>query len=338
MFRFLACWNEIRAGRNRPEDGSFRALIVGRHRFMKLHQLRDVVAVAERGSLRAASRHLGIAQPSLTRSISELERELGVALFHRQARGVALTTAGRLFLRRAASITREMERAKEELDQFNGTEQGKVVACLSAVPHIALLPHALRPFAARYPGVHLHLIEGVYPPTEPALLDGSIDFYVGPAPEGALAPGLSRELLFDNRIVVLARHGHPLAQARSLQDLVGAAWISTSYTHSTAAELGVLFSSHGLPQPRFAMRTQSAFSLLMALTSTDFLAMAPLQWTEVGLFRRGIIRLQLNEPLQASPIVLIQRTGLPLTPAAQHFADLLRRGHRAPPQDADARA
>ena len=47
---------------------------------MKINHLRDVLAVAEHGSLRAAARHLGVAQPALTRSIRELERELGVAL------------------------------------------------------------------------------------------------------------------------------------------------------------------------------------------------------------------------------------------------------------------
>ena len=50
---------------------------------MNLNQLRDVLAVAARGSLRAAARQLGVAQPALTRSIHELERELGVPLFER---------------------------------------------------------------------------------------------------------------------------------------------------------------------------------------------------------------------------------------------------------------
>ena len=61
---------------------------------MKMHHLRDVLAVAERGSLRAAARHLGVAQPALTRSIRELERELGAALFERRSTGVVVTAIG----------------------------------------------------------------------------------------------------------------------------------------------------------------------------------------------------------------------------------------------------
>ena len=68
---------------------------------MKLNSLRDFLAVAERGSLRAAARQLGVAQPAITRNIQELEKELGVVLFERQARGVTLSPMGEVFLRRA---------------------------------------------------------------------------------------------------------------------------------------------------------------------------------------------------------------------------------------------
>jgi DNA-binding transcriptional LysR family regulator len=87
---------------------------------MKLHHLRDIVAIAERGSLRAAARHLSVAQPALTRSVRELERELGVALFERRTRGMILTPMGNAFMRRARSILGEMRRARDEVEQLHG--------------------------------------------------------------------------------------------------------------------------------------------------------------------------------------------------------------------------
>ena len=147
---------------------------------MKLNQLRDVLAVAERGSLRAAARELGLAQPALTRSITLLERELGVTLFERQARGMQLTTMGEHFVRRASAIRSELKRAREELEQLGGDTHGSISVCLSSVPHIALLPYAMTPFRAQYPHVHVDVIEGVFPMVERALRDGTVDFYVGP--------------------------------------------------------------------------------------------------------------------------------------------------------------
>src|SRR3954471_20677338 len=100
---------------------------------MKLNQLRDALAVAEASSVRAAARSLGVAQSALTRSIQELERELGVPLFERQARGVSLTPMGALFVRRAQSVRNELRLAREEIDQARGHLHGRVRVCLSTV-------------------------------------------------------------------------------------------------------------------------------------------------------------------------------------------------------------
>src|SRR6478736_5279873 len=107
---------------------------------MKFSQMRDVVAIAERGSLRAASRHLSLAQPALTRSIHELERELGVPLFERRARGMVLTPMGEAFVRRASAVLSEVRRARDEVEQLRGGSAGSVIAALSIVPHLAMLP------------------------------------------------------------------------------------------------------------------------------------------------------------------------------------------------------
>ena len=72
---------------------------------MKLHDFRSVVAVAEHGSLRAAARHLGEAQPTLTRGLSQLELELGAPLFERRSRGMTPTPLGKTFVRRATAIS-----------------------------------------------------------------------------------------------------------------------------------------------------------------------------------------------------------------------------------------
>ncbi len=150
---------------------------------MKLNHIRDVIAVAERGSLRSAARHLGIAQPAITRSIRELEHELGAALFVRHVNGVALTPIGEAFLRRATAIQLELERTKDEIQQLKGVKTGTVAVGLSTAAHIALLPRVLKPFGKSFPDVQLRIVEELFPAMEAELGDGSIDFYVGPLAE-----------------------------------------------------------------------------------------------------------------------------------------------------------
>lgn len=292
---------------------------------MKFNQLRDVVAIAERGSLRAAARHLEIAQPALTRSVHELERELGVPLFERRARGMILTPMGEAFVRRANAVMTELRRARDEVEQLHGGTHGRVVAGLSLAAHVELLPPALKPFRARYPHVQLHLIEGWYPTLEAGLKDGSIDFYIGPKHEHPPAPELIQEHLFDNTRIVIGRRGHPLARARSLSQLVDAEWATTSVTFKAEEELRELFERNGLPPPRLALRSQSAVTLIVAMSNTDLLTMVPIQWTKFTAVNQALVSIPLREIFPAPAIVLVRRAGLPLTPAAEFLLDLLRR-------------
>lgn len=105
---------------------------------MKLNALRDFLAVAERGGVRAAARHLGLAQPAISRSIAELEKELGAALFERHAKGVQLTPVGLAFLRRATAIHHEIQRARDEAGQLRGAVNGRVTLGMSTAPHLEL--------------------------------------------------------------------------------------------------------------------------------------------------------------------------------------------------------
>lgn len=291
---------------------------------MKLNQLRAIAAIAEHGSLRAAARHLGLAQPALTRSVHELEHELGAPLFERRARGMALTPVGEAFVRRALAILNDVRRAREEVEQLRGPAAGSVVAGLSVAAHMAMLPRALARFRARYPDVRLHLIEGFFPTLEAGLRAGAVDFYIGPQPERAMPADLTAELLFENTRVVIGRIGHPLSAAASLGDLVGAEWVTTTITHRAAEELHLLFQERGLPPPRLVMQTQSALSMIMAIAYSDALGMLPVQFADFALTTGTLIRIHIRETLPAPSIVMIRRAGLTLTPAAEWLAECCR--------------
>jgi len=291
---------------------------------MKLKALRDFVTVVERNGVRAAARHLGVAQPAVSRSIQDLEKELGVALFERHVKGLRLTAMGQAFLRRATAVGQELQRARDEIAQLRGEVHGRVTLCMSTAPHLSLLPQVLRGFRQQYPDVHMEVIDAVYPLVETALLHATADVYVGPVPREV--PGeLQVEKLFDNTRVIVARKGHPLAHATRLRDLVEAEWITTSITHKAEEELAPLFSRHGLPAPRLMMRAQSALTFLTALAGSDLLMMLPIQWLQTQMFKDAFEEIRVLEPLPAPPICLVWRTGLPLTPAAEFFCTLIRR-------------
>lgn len=292
---------------------------------MKLVQLNQLVAVAELGGLRRAARHLGIAQPAITRSIQELEHELGVTLFERSATGMTLTPIGAAFVRRATGVRRELERARDEVEQLKGISTGAVSIGLSTAPHVAMLPMVLEPFRRRYPDVRLRITEGLFPAMDADIRGGAIDFYVGPLAEESLGGDYICEKLFDNSRVILARRGHPLRGATSLAELVDARWVATSVTMDSEAELSPLFLRFGLPKPVTAVQAQSALSMIAVAAASDVLAMLPQQWLDFVRSSRLLTQIKVKEELAAPAICVVSRSRLPLTPVAQHLCDLFRR-------------
>ena len=291
---------------------------------MKLNALQNLLTVVERGSIRAAARHLNVAQPVLTRSIQELEHELKVVLFERGKKGVTLTPIGKVFLRRVAMATGELRRAREEVDQLRGETHGSLALGLSVVPQIALLPNALRQFRLRYPDVTLDIIDTVFPGIEASLKDGTVDFYIGPVPE-QLPGELGAELLTETERVIFGRKGHPLAHCTSLRDLVDAEWLTTSVTHKADEEIGPLFSHYGLPAPRLVVQAHSALTYVMVLAHSDLLMILPKTWTLLPVWGDVLQRITVHESFPARPICIVRRIGLSLTPAAEYFCDMVRR-------------
>ncbi|WP_375383516.1 LysR substrate-binding domain-containing protein [uncultured Sphingomonas sp.] len=293
---------------------------------MKLNHLRDIVAVAQNGSLRAASRHLGIAQPVLTRSIRDTEQELGATLFERHARGVRLTTIGEAVVRRASGIQAEFQRLEEEVEQLKGSGTGEVSVAFSTASSMSLMPSAVTAFRKRYPDTILKMSEGFFQPIQSRLLSGEVDLYVGPLDLKYVTSRIEVEELFENWRVVIARKGHPAGAARRLEQLSGERWIQPAWPDSGAEpDFRSIFTERGLPAPNIVTHARSALLTLVSVTSSDLLTILPIQWLDSSPAGFSLEALPLSEALSAPPICIARRKDMPLTPVAEHLHDMMRR-------------
>ncbi len=143
---------------------------------MQSRQLKYFLAVAERGSIAAASRTLNIAQPALSRQISGLEQELGHQLFDRMPRGVRLTRAGRELVRHSRRILEDIGDIGLHIDAAakgrTGTIRVGVTPNQSANPR---LTNAIKIFSRELPNVTVIVIPMASDRQEAALRDGSLD-------------------------------------------------------------------------------------------------------------------------------------------------------------------
>jgi DNA-binding transcriptional LysR family regulator len=126
---------------------------------MELRHLRYFTAVAEELNFRRAAVRLHIAQPPLSKQISDLEEELGVELFRRNRRRVELTEAGRVFLTEARLTLEQAEQAARAAQRASRGEIGRLVVGFVMSATCTVLPEILRVFRARYPHVELVIEE-----------------------------------------------------------------------------------------------------------------------------------------------------------------------------------
>jgi len=296
---------------------------------MKLHHLRDFLAIAQARSIRAAARQLGLSQPALTRSLRELEHELDAPLFERHARGIVLTPIGAAFYRRTHAAMQDIRRAREEVAWLRGRQDGAVAVGLSGAVWLALVPAVFAAFRQAYPTVRLHMMEGFFPLLESRLADGTLDFYIGPRPQSLDAKRyrLSPPLFTSERVIV-GRKEHPLLHARQLEELANAQWILTG-ARDLDQEFTDVFTHHGLPAPLALVKADSMMGVATLLSMTDALALLPEQWVASPLFSDRVAVIPIAGCIDSVDIVSITRAGLPLMPAAMHLAALFERaaGH-----------
>lgn len=292
---------------------------------MKLHHLRNVVAVVERGSLRAGAKHLGLAQPAVSRSIKELEQELGLVLFERNKFGMTLTRAGEVFVRRARGIQAEFARTLEEMEHLKGEDRGMITVGCSSAALIAMVPTVVNRFHVKYPNIRIKLLEGSLPMLETQLRDGLVDLFYGPVPTGYVDPALLIEHLFDNERMIIGRRDHPLRHATSLEELAKATWVTTPMAIDSDNEVNSMFAAAGLPTPRIAMQASSAMNLAVVVATSDLLAPVPQQWTELIRTTRMMERIPVRGLPKAPRVCAVRRANIPLTPAAESLNDLAMR-------------
>src|SRR3984893_4466533 len=123
---------------------------------MELRHLRYFVAVAEELNFTRAAKRLGINQPPLSLQIRQLEKEMGTPLFRRQARGVELTSAGKLMLEEARVILKQVERAKTGVRRRARGETGRLNVGSSGGTYFhPLIPAIIREYGMQYPDIVL---------------------------------------------------------------------------------------------------------------------------------------------------------------------------------------
>lgn len=182
---------------------------------MELRQLRCFLAVADELHFGRAARKLHMSQPPLSVQIGQLEREVGMSLFDRSTRRVALTPAGLHLQGRARQIIGEVEAVRGEMRDYVDGLAGQLTVGFVSSASYTVLPGVVQLFRSRRPGVTLTLLPLTSAEQFNRLRDGTLDVGIMrdgyPDAEHASYPALTSEVVFEERLVACLPIGHPLA-------------------------------------------------------------------------------------------------------------------------------
>lgn len=166
-------------------------------------------AVAEHLSMREASRRLNVASSAVSRQITQLEDALGMALFARDGRRLALSPAGEILFRHTRRLSCVLEAAVGELEMLRGLKTGTVRVATAESVGIAFLPRVIAEFGTRYPRLHIEVSVTSSTEVIRRLVEdrAEIGFGFVTAPHRQIDVALRRDV----RIGVAMRPDHPLS-------------------------------------------------------------------------------------------------------------------------------
>jgi DNA-binding transcriptional LysR family regulator len=179
----------------------------------ELRHFRSFVGVADAGTVSRAAQRLHMSQPALSRQIADLERELGVRLFDRVGRRLALTRHGEELLARGRRLLSEMDAIQERAQSLAGGAAGVLRIGATAQVIETALSHVLPRYRRLYPNVDVQVMEDGGKGLIARVRDGDAHIVIV-ALRGA--EGFASRALFPARLVAVMAHGHRLARARSL--------------------------------------------------------------------------------------------------------------------------
>ena len=294
---------------------------------MELRHLRYFMAVAEALNFTKASARLRVAQPALSRQMTDLEDEIGVDLMKRSPRGVTLTAEGKPFLDEVRELLKRADESVEKVRALARGEYGELHVGYAPSPTVEILPPALAAFQKAVPRVKVLLHDLSSDELIAGLQNATLELAVMVRqPVGDETAGIQFELLRTYPLCVAMTATHPFARLKSVsldklaaEPLVG--FRRKDYPEYNRSLERLFASVHA--KPRIAVECDSASSLIteveagrgVALSSTIFKLVAG----------KRLLYRPLTGTTEVASVGIARATKGDVTPGGEKFCEILRR-------------
>jgi DNA-binding transcriptional LysR family regulator len=299
----------------------------------EVRHMKAFLEVARCGNFTRAAEELHICQPALTVQIKQFEYALGVKLFDRDKRHVALTQAGRDLLRPVERVIADIEAIRVSSHEFATHQRG--IVTVGTLPSIAasILPSAIRQLNNQHPGIAVRLVELVGTRIGDAVKAGEVDLGVGSYSKTDRE--LAYQHLWSDRMAAFVSVRHALAKRRSItfKELVNFPLILTRRDSSVRVLVDRVLERERLSAN--IVHEASYVPTIVGLAAAD-LGVAILPERESTPAVEAILHmLPIRSPALIRNIGIISNTARSFSPAAEEFIEVLRRETTLPESPAE---
>lgn len=283
-----------------------------------------LATIIEHGSLKSAAKALSVSQPALSTSMNRLEEELGMKVLERGPSGVSPTPTGEVLYCHARLIRDEIGLAVRALASAQGGGAG--VIRVGSLPSLAssVIPIALNRWRTSYRDRQLEVVEVPQIDLLTGLLRREFDFVFGFTECYDLENGLRQRVLFRDKLCVIARAGHPLAQEKDLRwdVLVTYPWVCPTARRSHVI-LDAALKNANVPQPEQMTVCGSVTLLKSLVVNGDHLAVLPAHAVRTDLDEGRLCRLDITDSALDRNIAVFFREGYQLDEPSRDLVSLV---------------
>lgn len=296
-------------------------------RRLRLRDLHTLITVARRGSMAKAAAELAVTQPAVSRVIADMEHTLGVPLLDRKPQGVEPTPFGHTLIKWGDGVFDDLRHAVRDIQSLADPTAGEVCIGSTAPMIEGLLPVVIDRLSRQYPKIYFQV---TFSPNMAYQYDElrarRLDLILGRVPQPLAHKDLNAEILFDERLYVVAGARNRWTRRRRIElaDLIDEPWVLPRPNAAISSFVREVFRVSGMELPRHGVSCGSLQCTYMLMATGRYLGLFPTSLLHFSGNRFALKVLPIKLPMTPPPVGIVTLKNRTIHPAARLFIDCVR--------------
>src|SRR5262249_16539929 len=246
-------------------------------------------------------------QPAVSKSVADIEYTLGAPLLDRTPYGVELTPYGHALIKRSVAAFDELRQSVTDIEAMLDPTAGEVRLGSTGPLSGGIVPAVVEKLNRRYPRISFQVVTADLTSLQHALRDRNVEFAVGRAPAPISDENMESEVLFNDRLLVVAGPRNKWMRRRGIKlaELMHEPWILPPLDSVAASLIAATFRAGGVDAPRPTVSSDNGRLSTYLLASGRFLTVLPESMVRLSSKHIPIKVLPVDMPVPSRPVLLV---------------------------------